>query len=216
NLVKDFQEINPKTKYVSDFQSFVRESKIEDFYRQESDTIFVSTIHKAKGREFDHVFLMLDGFNADSDEARRQVYVALTRAKSHLAIHTNGRFFHHIHLPDVQLEENTEAWLPPPKIAVQLTLKDIYLGYFAFVQHRVEGLMSGQDLLIQAEGLADQSGNLVLKFSKKFHEQLLAHRAAGYALSEARINFIVYWTDQEQAREFKVVLPELIFEMGRE
>ncbi|MCO6479779.1 MAG: RecQ family ATP-dependent DNA helicase [Phaeodactylibacter sp.] len=216
NLVRDFQEINPKTKYISDFQQFVRESKIEDFYRQEGDTIFVSTIHKAKGREFDHVFLMLDGFSGDSDEARRQIYVALTRAKNHLAIHTNGRFFHHIHLPEVQRVENTERWLPPPKLAVQLTHKDVHLGYFAFVQHRVEALVSGQDLQIQAEGLADQSGNLVLKFSKKFQKQLLSHRAAGYAPAEARVNFIVYWTGQEQAQEFRVVLPELVFEMGRE
>lgn len=214
NLVKDFQEINPRIKYWSDFQSFVKESKIEDFYRQEGDTIFVSTIHKAKGREFDHVFLMLDSFNGDSNDAKRQIYVALTRAKSHLNIHTNGRFFHHIQLPDIQHLENTESWLPPPKIAVQLTLKDIHLGYFAFVQHRVEALRSGQDMSTHAEGLADKNGNLVLKFSKKFQEQLLAYRASGYILTEARVNFIVYWTDQERAQEYKVVLPELVLEKG--
>ncbi len=216
NLVKDFQEINPKIKYWSDFQLLVQESKIEDFYRQEGDTIFVSTIHKAKGREFDHVFLMLDSFNGDSDDAKRQMYVAITRAKTRLAIHTNGRFFNHIQLPDVQRIDNTETWLPPSKIAVQLTHKDIYLGFFAFVQHRLAALMSGQDLQIQAEGLADQSGNLLLKFSKKFQEQISAHRASGYVLTEARVNFIVYWKDQEQGQEYKVVLPELVFEMGRE
>lgn len=212
NLVKDFQEINPKIKYWTDFQLFVQESKIEDFYRQEGDTIFVSTIHKAKGREFDQVFLLLDGFNGDSDDAKRQVYVALTRAKSRLAIHTNGRFFNHIHLPDVHRIENKETWLPPPKIAVQLTLKDIYLGHFAFVQRHLTTLMSGQDLQIQADGLANQNGNLLVKFSKKFHEQISAHHASGYVLTEARVNFIVYWKDREKEQEFKVVLPELIFE----
>lgn len=215
NLVKDFQEINPKSKYWSDLQLFVQESKIEDFYRQEGDTVFVSTIHKAKGREFDQVFLMLDGFNGDSDEAKRQIYVALTRAKNRLAIHTNGHFFNHIQLPGVQRIENTETWQPPSKIAVQLTLKDIYLGYFAFVQRRVAALMSGQDLQIQAEGLADQNGNLVLKFSKKFQEQIADYHASGYVLTEARVNFVVHWKDQEQEQEFKVVLPELVFEMGR-
>ena len=177
--------------------------------------VFVSTIHKAKGREFDQVFLMLDGFNGDPDEAKRQIYVALTRAKSRLAIHTNGHFFNHIQLPGVQRIENTETWQSPTKIAVQLTLKDIYLGYFAFVQRRVAALMSGQDLQIQAEGLADQNGNLVLKFSKKFQEQIAAYHASGYVLTEARVNFVVHWKDQEQEQEFKVVLPELVFEMGR-
>lgn len=212
NLVKDFQDTHPKIKYWSDFKTFIQESNIEDFYRQEGDTLFVSTIHKAKGREFDHAFLMLDGFNGDSDEAKRQVYVALTRAKSHLAIHTNGHFFDPIQSPDVQRIENSEPWLPPRRIAVHLTLKDIYLDYFTFIQHRVAGLMSGQDLQILPEGLADQSGSLVLRFSKKFNEQLLARRASGYALTEARVNFIVFWKNKEQDQEYKVVLPELVFE----
>ncbi len=212
NLVKDFQDTHPKIKYWSDFKTFIQESNIEDFYRQEGDTLFVSTIHKAKGREFDHVFLMLDGFNGDSDEAKRQVYVALTRAKSRLAIHTNGRFFDPIQSPDVQRVENSAPWLPPRRIAVHLTLKDIYLDYFTFIQHRVAGLMSGQDLQILPEGLADQSGSLVLRFSKKFNEQLLARRASGYALTEARVNFIVFWKNKEQDQEYKVVLPELVFE----
>jgi ATP-dependent DNA helicase RecQ len=216
NLVKDFQELNPKAKYWSDFQVFVQESKIEDFYRQDGDTIFVSTIHKAKGREFDQLFLLLDNFNGESDEAKRQIYVALTRAKSRLAVHTNGHFFNHIQLPGLQRLKNTETWLPPSKIAVQLSLKDVYLGHFAFVQQHVQALTTGQNLKIHAEGLTDQNGNLLLKFSKKFQEQIFSYRASGYGLTKARVNFIVYWKEREQQREFMVVLPELVFELGRE
>lgn len=214
NLVKDFQETNPKTKYWSDFQSFVKESNIEDFCRQEGDTIYVSTIHKAKGREFDHVFLMLDGFNADSDDARRQIYVALTRAKNCLFIHTNGHFFENISLTDIEQLENTASWAPPSKIVLQITLKDVNLGFFAFIQRRVANLRSGQELQIHSDGLADKNGDLVLKFSKKFQEQLLAHRNAGYVLTKASVNFIVYWTDQEKEREYLTVLPELVLEKG--
>ena len=215
NLVKDFQELNPKVKYWSDFQVFVQESKIEDFYRQEGDTIFVSTIHKAKGREFDQVFLLLDGFNANSDEAKRQIYVALTRAKSRLAVHTNERFFKHIQLPGIQRVENTETWLPPRKIAIQLSLKDVYLGHFALVQRQVQALTTGQNLHIQAEGLADQNGNLLVKFSKNFQAQISTYHASGYFLTEARVNFVVYWTEQERGLELKVVLPEVGFELGK-
>ncbi len=211
NLVKDFQETNPKRKYWSDFQAFVRESKIEDFYRQDGDVIFVSTIHKAKGKEFDHVFLLLDGFNANSDEAKRQVYVALTRAKNNLCIHTNGRFFDPIEVPNLQRIENAETWQPPHQIAVQLNLKDVYLGYFTYVQHRVENLSSGQNLQIQDEGLADGQGKLVVKFSKIFQEKVAARRESGYILTEARVNFIVFWENQEDGKEYKVVLPELVF-----
>jgi len=211
NLVKDFQEINPKNKYWSDFQAFVRESKIENFYRQENDTIFVSTIHKAKGREFEHVFLLLNDFGDASDASKRQIYVALTRAKKGLVIHTNTGAFNHIHLQGMQRIENSEIWQAPLKIALQLTMKDINLGYFIYVQHRVSALTSGQYLQIQPEGLSDSSGKLILKFSKKFHEQIDVYQRFGYAIAEAKVNFIVYWTNKETEQALKVVLPALIF-----
>ncbi|WP_302048679.1 3'-5' exonuclease [Desulfosporosinus nitroreducens] len=46
-------------------------------------------IHKAKGRKFDNVFLMLDQFNLRTEEAIRPLYVAMTRAKRNLTIHYN-------------------------------------------------------------------------------------------------------------------------------
>jgi ATP-dependent DNA helicase RecQ len=76
-----FEESNPKKKYKSDLEVFIRESKLEDFYNENGETIFVSTIHKAKGKEFDNVFIMLENFNPATDEAKRQLYVAMTRAK---------------------------------------------------------------------------------------------------------------------------------------
>ena len=44
-LVQDFQDAHPRNKYWTDFEAFVDESNIEDFFRQDGDTIFVSTIH---------------------------------------------------------------------------------------------------------------------------------------------------------------------------
>jgi len=86
NMIKDFEAINPKYKYKyrSDLEIFIRESKIEDFLSGNAETIFVSTIHKSKGREFDNVFLMLDQFALRTEEAIRQLYVAMTRAKRNL------------------------------------------------------------------------------------------------------------------------------------
>jgi ATP-dependent DNA helicase RecQ len=68
NLIKGFEAANPTKKYRSDFDVFVRESKLEDFSGEPDDTVFVSTMHKAKGREFDNVFLMLDNFDLINDE----------------------------------------------------------------------------------------------------------------------------------------------------
>src|SRR5690606_16746541 len=90
NLIKDFEATNTKRKYKSDFEVFIRESKLEDFISENGETIFVSTVHKAKGKEFNNVFLLLDKFDAREDEKKRQLYVAMTRAKQNLTIHLNG------------------------------------------------------------------------------------------------------------------------------
>jgi hypothetical protein len=36
----------------------------------------------------------------------------------------------------------------------------------------------------------------------------------GYVISEARVNFIVYWTDEKE-KEVKIVLPEVGFYRGK-
>lgn len=81
NIIREFELTHVKTKYKSDLEIFIRESNLEDFYDEKTDTVLVSTMHKAKGREFDNVFIMLDGFCPNKDEKLRLLYVAMTRAK---------------------------------------------------------------------------------------------------------------------------------------
>jgi len=52
-ILADFEDTAGKLKYRTDFMLFIKESSEEDFYRDE-ERITVSTIHKSKGREFDH------------------------------------------------------------------------------------------------------------------------------------------------------------------
>lgn len=51
-LLRDF-EVTHKEKYRSDLENFIRESSYEDFSAVESALVTVSTIRKAKGREYD-------------------------------------------------------------------------------------------------------------------------------------------------------------------
>ena len=148
NIIRDFEVTNPKKKYRSDFEVFIRESKLEDFYGEDVETIFVSTIHKAKGKEFDSIFLLLDNFNLNTDEAKRQVYVALTRAKQNLSIHLNSRVFEHINSQNIIKTIDPSVYSPPDEILLQLTHRDVQLGYFEFVQHRIRELLSGDALLL--------------------------------------------------------------------
>ncbi len=212
NLIRDFEAINPKRKYKSDLDVFIRESKLEDFLSTNGETIFVSTIHKAKGREFDHVFLMLQNPNSSTDEKLRQLYVAMTRAKRHLSIHLNSNLLDHIKTDNLQRIDDSHIYPPPNEIALQLSHKDLYLGYFDYIRGRVDKLICGDWLAISEEGCKNKEGKLVLKFSRSFQEKVKQLNTKGFEMKEAKVNFMVYWKDEEKNMEMKIVLPELKFQ----
>lgn len=212
NLIKDFEATNTKRKYISDFEVFVRESKLEDFISENGETIFVSTIHKVKGKEFDNVYLLLENFDVSEDEKNRQLYVAMTRAKQKLIIHLNGSYLERFKTEELERIENNNTFPPPGGLALHLSHKDLYLGYFEYIKSRVEALTSGDELQISEEGCKNERGELVLKFSKKFLDKLTEIKNNGFQLREARVNYIVHWKDDEKNTEVKIVLPELQLE----
>ncbi|MFT3747039.1 MAG: RecQ family ATP-dependent DNA helicase [Agriterribacter sp.] len=212
NLIKDFEATNKKRKYRSDFEVFIRESKIEDFMGESGETIFVSTIHKAKGKEFDNVFLLLENFDVSANEKKRQLYVAMTRAKQKLIIHLNGSYLDKIETEELDRIENTNTFQPPSGLVLHLSHKDLNLGYFEYIQRRVNELTSGDSLKVSEEGCKNSRGELVLKFSKRFLDKLSEIKKNGFGLEEAVVNFIVYWKGEENSNEAKIVLPELRFE----
>lgn len=211
NLVKDFEATNAKRKYKSDFEVFIRESKLEDFMSANGDTIFVSTIHKAKGKEFDNVFLLLENFDITEDGKKRQLYVAMTRAKQNLTIHLNSDYLDKFKTEEAEKIENNNSFPSPNELAVHLSHKDLYLGYFEYIQKRISLLTSGDKIFICDEGCKNERGELVLKYSMRFLERLDQIKKSGFELKEAKVNFIVYWTDNDKNMELKIILPELHF-----
>jgi DNA helicase II / ATP-dependent DNA helicase PcrA len=71
--------------------------------RSDDDCLVLSTIHSAKGQEWDHVYLLnaVDGCipssraktPAEVEEERRLLYVAMTRAKNRLSLMVPQRVF---------------------------------------------------------------------------------------------------------------------------
>lgn len=212
NIIRDFETTNPKIKYKSDLEVFIRESKLEDFFNENGETIFVSTIHKAKGKEFDNVFLMLENFNPATDEARRQFYVAMTRAKKNLTIHLNSNFLDNLTTENLERVEDREIYLPPNELAMNLTFKDFWLDYFINKQHLVSQLTSGDALTLNGDECMNSKGQSVLKFSQQFVKQIETMKEINYELKSAKVNFIVYWLKEDTEQEVKIILPELYFE----
>ena len=210
-IIRQFETINTNRKYKSDWTAFLTESKLEDFLEIRGETIYVSTIHKAKGKEFDNVFLVLENFNANDTECKRQLYVAITRAKTNLSIHYNGSYLRNLIANNLIYSNDTFLYSSPKFISCLLSHKDVWLGFFERVQPSISKVESGSSLFLTDNGLANKKGEMVLRFSKKFSDQINVYKTQGYILSEAKANFIVYWNNNETNNEVSILLPELTF-----
>jgi ATP-dependent DNA helicase RecQ len=210
-ILEDFATINPARKYKSDWKLFLAESRFEDFVQIKGETIYVSTIHKAKGKEFENVFLMLDRFDITKDESKRELYVAVTRAKTNLTIHYNGNYLNDLVATKLNYNIDSNIYSPPDFLSRVLTHRDVNLGYFEFVQDSINGLKSGDILtIIPGEGLATKQV-LVVKYSNDFKKLMETYRSNGFELTSAKVNFIVHWLDSKKHSEVKIILPGLNF-----
>lgn len=213
-LIAQFEKTTFKRKYKSDLEIFIRESKLEDFLKIDKETVFVSTIHKTKGKEFDHVFLLLEDYSTSAEEAKRLVYVAITRAKQNLTIHMNIPLFSEKDADGVDWELCATKHETPEQISIALSFKDVYLDHFFGYQGQIKYMQSGDFLtLAGTEGL-ESNGQLILRFSKRFSDQMKQLETQSYYPLSAEINFIALWKKEDQQKENRIILPELLFRKG--
>jgi len=212
NLINAFEGINPKCGYKSDLSDFIRESKLEDFFSDKTEALVVSTIHKAKGREFDNVFLLLDQFYPSTDEEVRQLYVAMTRAKNTLIIHYNGSFLESIRTDNLERQFVQESYPPPSNFPVVLNHRDVWLEFSKNCQRQLEALISGATLGVDSEGCLNSDNKRVVRFSKFFIKKLAAMKESKYEPKIAKVRYMVFWKNENCGKEIKILLPEVYFE----
>ncbi len=211
-LLDDFAA-TAKTKYKSDFDEFLRESRIEDFGRFGSGTVEVSTIHKSKGREYDSVYIMLDRLGAPTGEKRRAVYVGITRARKNLRVHYSDKsLFENVDAEGVVKEFDTGAPERIENVIVQLSHKDVVLDYFIDKKSVVGRIRSGDALEVDGNYLAaslDGRRVRVAKFSKAFIQKLSELALKGCRPQFAKARYVVAWKKEGEEQETAVVLPDL-------
>ncbi|MDO4937790.1 MAG: ATP-dependent helicase, partial [Sutterellaceae bacterium] len=212
-LLNDFEKSCPKdTMYKSDFEEFIYESSIEDTYSTETGTVTVSTMHKAKGKEFDNVFILASRTQYRTDEDRRTLYVGLTRAKNRLSVHTRGNIFGKNALTGVHYEVDNTIYPKPNEIALYLTHSDVWLNWQMRHKKNIFKLTCSQPLMFAEKGLStviDGQEKNFLRYSKAFEAQLEKWAQDGYTPVEAFVNYILSWRYSENNKEYAIVLPKL-------
>ncbi len=214
NMISAFEEVNTYLKYRTDLEEFIRESQLEDFYPDDRETVFVSTIHKSKGREFDSVWLLLNHTALRDDAERRKLYVGMTRAKDNLYIHCNNGIFDRYQVSDVTQIVDEEQYPAPQEITLQLTHTDVVLDFFRDKKEAVLRLHSGMPLS-QKDGFlyAEQDGRTVrvAKLSRARMAETERLSAKGYRPHDGEVRFVVAWKGENDTEETAVLLPDLHF-----
>lgn len=218
NILHTFEETNEK-KYRTDFEMFLHESKIEDFYKNEKSVITISTMHKSKGREFDNVYMLLGNVNMGSDEEKRKLYVGMTRAKKLLHIHYFGNVFDQYAEYATTDEIDPHTYPKPSEIILQHSHRDVYLDFFKDKKALILRLKSGMHLTVKDNRLyIQENGKLmpVLQFSSKCNENVKQLIASGYMPYDSVIRFICAWKGKADTSESAVILADIYFHRNME
>lgn len=142
----------------------------------------------------------------------RRYYVGMTRAKRTLTIHTNGNLFDS--LKSAQHLYDAQAYDEPNEIVLQLSHKDVNLGFSKPHKDAILSLRSGMPLTYHDHCLClPSTGRDIAQLSIKMKEKLGKWELKGYKVTAARIRFIVAWKSKDAPRDEKesaIVLADLV------
>ncbi len=210
-IFKTYESINNEY-YLSDFKEFLRESNLEDFVDYNKNKIVVSTIHKAKGKEFDSVFVMIKNGERFSIEDKRKLYVAFTRAKNNLYIQINGKgLSKYSKLQNIDYRYDNRDYSEPSNLCIQLTHRDVVLSFYKSRTKEASKLLPGTELYYKDGYLVDSRNIKLVKFSQAFDRKYNDILNMRYEFYKSNVRFVVVWLDKEDETKCAVVLPDIYF-----
>ncbi|MBF0274128.1 MAG: RecQ family ATP-dependent DNA helicase [Nitrospinae bacterium] len=213
SVIQAFEKEN-SFYYTSNWNAFLNDISL-DLFVPEKGNITVSTFHKAKGREYDNVLIMLGNSFRLTEETRRLLYVAITRAKKNLVIHTNQSFFDAAFPEKENISFDKKSYEPPNCLVKQMNLSDVRLSFFKGNKQKenIKKVKPGDKLSIfdnQPDIFHHKEYGEVCQFSKAYNEQLQLLIKKGYRVTDIEIDYLVVWKDKEENKEYRIVLPKLI------
>ena len=195
HFFSDF-EITHQFYYRSDLREYIFESNIEDFIVADDKSVFVSTIHKAKGREFNTVYLLSPIPDGRDVNDMRTYYVGITRAKRNLYLVTNSP---------------TEY----SSISIALNMHDVILNFFKGRKDIVLRLRSGNNLQYKGGYLLNEQETNVAALSASGKDKLKAWTDKGYEVTSAKVSYTLAWKPKDADMEYAVCLANIILSKNK-
>ncbi|HPR39235.1 MAG TPA: AAA family ATPase, partial [Spirochaetota bacterium] len=203
--------------FYSDWINYTLEMRINDFTTAGSG-IMVSTIHRAKGREYDTVYLMAPDYDFTTDENLRLLYVAVTRAKRNLFIFSNSSFFESLADEDAVIVKDNVRYDEPVNISIHLNYKKVNLQFFKNdrVIKTLESIHSGIPLQYKENDQTFYAGERhACLMSKSGRDELGSWLDRGFRVKEAEAEYVVNWYCKDDKKTYPVVLPKVSLEKER-
>ncbi|EDZ63644.1 DNA helicase, ATP-dependent, RecQ type [Sulfurimonas gotlandica GD1] len=203
--------------FITVFEEYLEEITFEEFEISRADVI-VSTMHKAKGKEFDSVYICIDENFIKDDYDKRLIYVAITRAKNKLSIHIKNNFLDFLtnYCDDVtEYDKNDQE---PDRLVFLMALGDIALSN----EYSVDGIsrsnpIAGETVNIKfifnGFGIYKNNDQIVRLAAadndkpERLSSKILQKQSEGYTLEKnADIDNIVLWQNKNTGIFLKQVL----------
>lgn len=225
-FARRFRKTAPGDVYASGWEEAAAESRLEDLFPEEVRAVVVSTYHGAKGREFNRVHCLVHpdrlkrmpgGLSPAEAQKRlgdvhRSLYVALTRAKDALTVHTSGDFLRHFEAEGMERLRDEKKYPEPKKILLRMGLSDVWLDHVKDKKLRIFAeLTAGDELRVVRNGRTEfwAGGLCCAKASAKFDGTLAEKLGEGYEIESAAVWAIVRRDVPDEDRSDAVVLPVL-------
>ena len=155
--------------------------------------------------------MLISDHYAVDDGLMRRFYVGMTRAKNRLFVHTNSDLFERLGADRYVVDQR--QYPLPDEVVLQLSHRDVNLGYLKPWKREILALRSGDALKCSGITFYDQANRPVATMSSKMQSALAQWREKGYDVNAASVRFVVAWKPKDAPKEeteTAVLLPELV------
>ena len=163
----------------------------------------VSTIHKSKGKEFDHVILLIHKQQMN-DNFLRLCYVGITRARKSLTIITDNPFFQNKHYSFVSYTQDRKPYPPVNTKTLVMGLADLYLSYNSEYQKQNLHLIAGSQVDFEKRYNQEKytltlNSLSIAQLSKSFQNRIQNYENRSYKIVHIVIEHVVEWFDEQNS-----------------